>query len=70
MAWKRPKEFDEKQIQKLLRMTDEQDWLEFKREMKLFTADGKVAEKPRDEFIKISWDWPTETATRSARPNI
>lgn len=52
MVWKQPKEFDEKQIQKMLRMTDEQDWLEFKREMKLFTADGKVAEKPRDEFIK------------------
>lgn len=52
MAWRQPKELDEKQIQKLLRMTDEQDWLEFKSEMKLFTADGKIAEKPRDEFIK------------------
>lgn len=52
MAWKQPKKFDQKQIQKLLRMIDEQDWLEFKRELKLFTVDGKVAEKARDEFIK------------------
>lgn len=32
-------------------MADEQDWLEFKRELKLFSV-GKVVEKARDEFIK------------------
>ena len=50
--WGNRKELGEQQLQKMLRLSDEQDWLEFKSELKLFQADGKVAEKARDEFIK------------------
>ena len=51
MYWGKRKELDEKKLQRLLRMADEQGWLEFKRELKLF-SDGKVVDKARDEFIK------------------
>lgn len=52
MNWKYHKELDEKLLKKLLRKSNEQDWLEFKGKLKLFQADGKVAEHARDEFLK------------------
>ncbi len=45
------KQLDEKKLKRMLQMADEQDWLEYKRELKLF-SEGKVVEKARDEFIK------------------
>ena len=43
---------DEKELRELLRQSDESDWFEFKLEYKIFSADGKINEKYRDEFIK------------------
>ena len=43
---------DETLLKKLLRKQQEEDWLEFKEKFKLYQADGKLAEKQRDEFIK------------------
>jgi len=51
VKWSSSKQLDEKKLKRMLQMADEQDWLEYKRELKLF-SDGKVAEKARDEFIK------------------
>jgi len=50
--WRRRKELDKKLLKKLLRKSNEQDWLGFKGKLKLYHADGKVAEQARDEFIK------------------
>ncbi|PKO01254.1 MAG: hypothetical protein CVU42_00145 [Chloroflexi bacterium HGW-Chloroflexi-4] len=49
---KRTNDFSISKLQELLRMPSEKDWLEFKSEYKLFTSEGKVADKARDEFIK------------------
>jgi hypothetical protein len=49
---KRTNGFSISKLQDLLRMASEKDWLEFKSEYKLFTSEGKVADKARDEFIK------------------
>jgi hypothetical protein len=43
---------DEKWLEKIMKMPNETDWLEFKSEYKLYTAEGKIVEKKRDEFIK------------------
>lgn len=43
---------DEKQLQKLLRETKEQDWFDFKAKLKLYQSDGKLVDKQRDELIK------------------
>lgn len=43
---------DEKWFETKLKLPIETDWLEFKSEYKLYTIDGKIVEKKRDEFIK------------------
>lgn len=52
MNWGKHEELEEKKLRKMLRMANEKDWLEFKGKLELFKADGKPAEKARDEFIK------------------
>jgi hypothetical protein len=52
MKWQKKSDRSEKWLEELLKMPVETDWLEFKSEYKLFTKEGKVAEKQRDEFIK------------------
>lgn len=41
-----------KKLEKMLRMANKKDWLEFKGKWDLFKADGKPADIARDEFIK------------------
>ncbi len=43
---------DDKLIGSLLSRRKEEDWLEFKQELKLYKADDKVAPEARDEFLK------------------
>lgn len=44
---------DEKLLRKLLKYKTEPDWLDFKRKLKLYNAEGKLAnEQDRDELIK------------------
>lgn len=52
MQWHKHEELEEKKLEKMLRMANEKDWLEFKGKWELYKADGKVAERARDEFIK------------------
>jgi hypothetical protein len=43
---------NEKLIQKLLREPKERDWLDFKRQLKLYQGNGSLVDKQRDELIK------------------
>lgn len=43
---------DEKTLNKLLREPKEKDWFDFKESLKLYQADGRLAEKQRDELLK------------------
>lgn len=43
---------DKKQLEKLAREPNEQDWFDFKAKLNLYQADGKLAERQRDELIK------------------
>ena len=52
MYWGKQEELEEKKLEKMLRMPNEKDWLEFKGKWNLFKADGKPADRARDEFIK------------------
>lgn len=49
---KRTNDFSISQFQKWLQEPTEKNWLEFKSEYKLFTSEGNVADKAKDEFIK------------------
>lgn len=52
MDWRKYEELEEKKLEKMLRMANEKDWLEFKGKLELFKADGKLVDRARDEFIK------------------
>jgi hypothetical protein len=45
------RDIDESSLIKFLRMAHEQDWIEFKGELKLFSND-KIVDRARDEFLK------------------